>query len=165
MMDVMPTGNRKGLTESGVTLASLLRAHRLLLDEVDEALRREAGLSFPLWEVLATLSLAPEERLRMVDLTKAMCVSKSNVTQLVDKLAEQGLVARETSTADRRLVYAALTERGRETVDRGTEIFNRAAEDQFAAFMTRTEADKLASGLSKIISALDPESTTVVPTR
>ena len=155
----MPTGNRKGLTESGVTLASLLRAHRLLLDEVDEALRREAGLSFPLWEVLATLCLAPEERLRMIDLTKAMCVSKSNVTQLVDKLAEQGLVARETSTADRRLVYAALTERGREAVDRGTDIFNQTAEGKFAAFISRTEADKMASGLSRVISGLDPAST------
>jgi len=155
----MTTTNRQGLTESGVTLASLLRAHRLVLDEVDEALRREAGLSFPLWEVLATLSLAREERLRMVDLTRAMCVSKSNVTQLIDKLEAQKLVSRETSTADRRLVYAALTDRGREAVDRGTDIFNRTAEDQFAAFITRTEADKMASGLSKVIFGLDPAST------
>lgn len=155
----MRTGNRKRLTGSGLTLASLLRAHRLLLDEVDEALRREAGLSFPLWEVLATLSLAPEERLRMVDLTRAMCVSKSNVTQLIDKLEEQKLVSRETSTADRRLVYAALTDRGREAVDRGTDIFNQTAEGKFAAFISRTEADKMASGLSRVISGLDPAST------
>ena len=151
--------NRKRLTGSGLTLASLLRAHRLLLDEVDEALRREAGLSFPLWEVLATLSLAPEERLRMVDLTRAMCVSKSNVTQLIDKLEGQKLVSRETSTADRRLVYAALTDRGREAVDRGTDIFNQTAEGKFAAFISRTEADKMASGLSRVISGLDPAST------
>ena len=155
----MRTGNRKRLTGSGLTLASLLRAHRLLLDEVDEALRREAGLSFPLWEVLATLSLAPEERLRMVDLTRAMCVSKSNVTQLVDKLEEQKLVSRETSTADRRLVYAALTGRGREAVDRGTDIFNETAEGKFAAFIARTESDKMAAGLSRVISGLDPSST------
>ena len=155
----MRTGNRKRLTGSGLTLASLLRAHRLLLDEVDEALRREAGLSFPLWEVLATLSLAAEERLRMVDLTRAMCVSKSNVTQLIDKLEEQKLVSRETSTADRRLVYAALTDRGREAVDRGTDIFNQTADGKFAAFISRTEADKMASGLSRVISGLDPAST------
>lgn len=94
-----------------------------------------------------------------------MCVSKSNVTQLIDRLEAQGLVARETSPADRRLVYAVLTDRGWEAVDRGTGIFNRTAEDRFAAFMTRTEAEKMSSGLSKIISGLDPEITAADPTR
>lgn len=152
----MRSSSQQTLTENGMALGTLLRAHRLLLDLVDEVLRREAGLSFPLWEVLVTLALDPQKRLRMVDLTKRMCVSKSNVTQLIDKLEGQGLVVRETSTADRRLVYAVLTEAGREAVDRGTTVFNRAAEDRFATFMTRTDIDTLFSSLSKVIAGLDP---------
>jgi DNA-binding MarR family transcriptional regulator len=146
------------LTEESTALGLLLRAHRVLLDEVERRLRDEVGLSFPLWEVLVVLAQAPDDRLRMVDVTRRMCVSKSNVTQLIDKLEHQGLVARELSPTDRRLVYAMLTERGRKAAQQGAEIFNAAAKEHFARFLTRSEIEKVASGLTKVIAALEPDS-------
>jgi DNA-binding MarR family transcriptional regulator len=149
---------RMELTEESAALGLLLRAHRVLLDEVERRLREEVGLSFPLWEVLVVLAQAPDDRLRMVDVTRRMCVSKSNVTQLIDKLEHQGLVARELSPRDRRLVYAMLTERGRKAAQQGAGIFNAAAKEHFARFLTKSEIDKVASGLTKVIAALEPES-------
>jgi DNA-binding MarR family transcriptional regulator len=145
-------------TKESAALGLLLRAHRVLLDEVERRLREKVGLSFPRWEVLVVLAQAEGHRLRMVDVTRRMCVSKSNVTQLIDKLEQQELVTRTTSTTDRRLVYAMLTDRGQQATKRGTEVFNDAAKDYFARFITKEEIEKISSGLSKVISALEPES-------
>jgi DNA-binding MarR family transcriptional regulator len=146
------------LTPEGLALGALLRSHRILLEEVERQLREQVGLSFPLYEVVAILATTPEQRLRMVDITRRMCVSKGNVTQLIDKLERQELVTREPSPTDRRLVYALLTERGRKAAEQGTEIFNRAAHERFARFVTEDEIERIAAGLTKVIAALEPDS-------
>jgi DNA-binding MarR family transcriptional regulator len=150
--------SRMHLTAEGLALGALLRSHRVLLDEVEKQLQETVGLSFPLYEALATLATAPEQRLRMVDITRRMCVSKGNVTQLIDKLERQNLLTREPSPTDRRLVYAKLTQRGRKAAEHGTEIFNRAAQERFARFMTKDEIKQVAAGLTRVIAALEPDS-------
>jgi DNA-binding MarR family transcriptional regulator len=144
-------------TEAGEALFLFLRAHRVLFDGVDRAFRKRAGLSLALWEVLVVLSKAPELRLRMADITRRMLVSKSNVTQLIDRLVEAGMVTRLPSPSDRRLVYAALTDHGIESVKRGGDVFNDAAREHLGRFLTATDARKVGSTLAKVISAHAPE--------
>jgi len=140
-------------TDAGNALFVCLRAHRVIFDAIDREFRAELGLSLALWEVLVILSKAPDMRLRMVDVTRRMLVSKSNVTQLIDKLERAGLVTRETSPSDRRLIYAAPTREGIEALRRGSGIFNEAAREHFAQYMTATELRTVRSGLSKVIAA------------
>jgi DNA-binding MarR family transcriptional regulator len=149
------------LTDSGEALAALLLSQRVMFDAVDRRLRAELGLSFPLFEALFVLSVAPEGRLRMVDIQRRMLVSKSNVTQLIDKLEAEGLVEREASPTDRRLVYAILTERGPQVVARGLELFNAVAAEQFSNRLSKGEIEKITSGLAKVIAANAPS----VPSR
>jgi DNA-binding MarR family transcriptional regulator len=157
-MGSMQVKSRTKLSQEGLALAAVLRSHRILFEEVERRLRDEVDLSLALFEALHVLAQGPEDRLRMVDVTRRMCVSKSNVTQLVDKLEAQGFVARVQSPTDRRLVYAMLTERGREAAKRGEEIFNSSAKEDFARFMTKGEIEKISSGLTKVITALEPDS-------
>lgn len=56
---------------------------------------------------------------------KLSCV-KSNVTQLVDRLEADGLVARINDPADRRSVLASITDAGRERFTAGIEAAGRA---------------------------------------
>jgi DNA-binding MarR family transcriptional regulator len=144
------------LIDSGEALAALLLSQRVLFDAVDRRLRDELGLSFPLFETLFVLSVAPQRRLRMVDIQRRMLVSKSNVTQLIDKLEAEGLVKREASPTDRRLVYAILTELGPEVVAGGLELFNDVAGETLAKSLSKGEIEKIASGLSKVIDAYAP---------
>jgi hypothetical protein len=51
-----------------------------------------------------------------------------------------------------------LTKRGRKAAEQGTEIFNRAAKERFARFLTKGEIDNVATGLTKVIAALEPDS-------
>jgi DNA-binding MarR family transcriptional regulator len=145
-------------TDAGDALFLFLRAHRVLFDGIDREFRDRQGLSLALWEVLVILSKAPELRLRMVDITRQLLVSKSNVTQLIDKLEQAGMVTRELSATDRRLIYATLTPAGIEAVQRGGDTFNHAAQAHFANRITPTELQKLTSGLAKVIRGHDPDS-------
>jgi DNA-binding MarR family transcriptional regulator len=140
-------------TKPGDALFLLLRAYRVAADGVDERFRELDGLSLSLWEVLVILSMAPNMRLRMADITLRMLVSKSNVTKLVDKLERAGLVRREASPTDRRVVFASLTPRGVEAVKRGGDIFNAAAREYLGRHLTATEMRSLGSGLSRTIAA------------
>jgi DNA-binding MarR family transcriptional regulator len=153
-LDVIPeAGPFLERTEAGDALFVFLRAHRIIFDAVDRDFRAELGLSFALWEVLVILSRAPDMRLRMVDVTRRMLVSKSNVTQLIDKLERAGMATREPSASDRRLIYATPTPEGIEAVRRGGDIFNEAAREHFAQYMTANELRTVGSGLSKVIAA------------
>ena len=149
---VPETGPFLERSEAHDALYVFVFAHRVIFDAVDRHFR-EIGLSLALWEVLVLLSKAPDMRLRMVDVTRRMLVSKSNVTQLIDKLERAGMVTRELSASDRRLVYATLTPDGVEAVKRGGDIFNAAAREHFARHMTANELSTVGSALSKVIAA------------
>lgn len=140
-------------TEAGGALFVLLRAHRLVFDAVDRALKRNQGLSLALWEVLVILSKAPGMHLPMADVSKRMLVSKSHVTQLIDKLEQAGMVTRERTDVDRRLIYATLTPVGMEALRRGGDIFNEAAKVHLAQHISAAERRNVVSALSKLIVA------------
>lgn len=76
--------------------------------------RRFAGLGATLarFDVLAALDRAPKG-MTMGALSRALLVSNGNVTQLVQKLAKDGLVRIAPSPADRRASIVRLTPRGR----------------------------------------------------
>ena len=79
---------------------------------LDEDLRAEHGLSLQEYVALLILVEAPERRLRMGRLADALTLSKSGATRLIDRLVDDGLVARVTCPSDLRGAEAALTEAG-----------------------------------------------------
>lgn len=54
---------------------------------------------------------------RMSEIGKILKVSKPNITFLVDKLEEQGLISRENDKDDRRAINILLTEKGRRVIE------------------------------------------------
>jgi len=79
---------------------------------LDEDLRAEHGLSLQEYVALLILVESPERRLRMGRLADALTLSKSGATRLIDRLVDDGLVARVTCSSDLRGAEAALTEAG-----------------------------------------------------
>lgn len=65
----------------------------------------------------------------MRDLAQATRTSSANVTGLVDRLADRGLVRRERSLADRRVIEVSLTEAGVELMREGHGQFRRRVEE------------------------------------
>jgi DNA-binding MarR family transcriptional regulator len=93
--------------------AQLLRGHaattRLLGAEL-----QEHGLTINDYEALLLLSQAEGGRLKRVDLARRLVLTPSGVTRLLEGLEAAGLVERAACPADLRVVYAQLTELGRE---------------------------------------------------
>lgn len=61
------------------------------------------------------LAFPPRDELTMQELSERMNLAGSTMTRMIDRLVEQGLVARTRAETDRRVVRVSLTDRGRET--------------------------------------------------
>jgi DNA-binding MarR family transcriptional regulator len=71
-------------------------------------------LSRPRYSIVRMLFLSPQQAMAQSDISQALGVSGSNVTQLIDALVAGGWVERSASPADKRVTYASLTAAGRE---------------------------------------------------
>ena len=72
----------------------------------------EHGMNLGDYQVLVYLSEAPDRALRMCDLADALRLSPSGLTRRLDGLVKNGLVARQPSEEDRRVMMAVLTPHG-----------------------------------------------------
>jgi DNA-binding MarR family transcriptional regulator len=133
------------------TMYAVLNTHRVLAEAMEKRLRAQAGLSLAQFEVLSRLHQAPGTRLRMVDITRQLCVSKSGVTQLVDRLEVAGLVVRESCTSDRRLTYARLTDRGEEALCSAEPIWAPVVQEHFSRHLTSADIRCVRAALDKVL--------------
>ena len=90
----------------------MLRATGHVETAVRERLRDTFGTTLPRFDVMAALFRAPDG-LTMTKLSRELKVSNGNVTGIVDRLAEQGLVSREPGSEDRRIIQLKATDKGR----------------------------------------------------
>ena len=89
----------------------LLGVTRKIENELRDKLRRDHNTTLPRFDVMSALHRHPDG-LRMSELSGVLKVSNGNVTGIVDRLAEEGLVERVPVPGDRRAMMARLTTRG-----------------------------------------------------
>ena len=90
---------------------SWLSASGRINSHLEEGLR-EFGLNLAEYEILVTLSEAPDRRVRMSELAEQVRQSRSRLTHTVSRLEKKALLSRETCTADGRGVWATLMPTG-----------------------------------------------------
>ena len=90
------------------------------------AVASEFDLSPP--QVRALGVLDPERPVPMSELAEALHCDNSNVTGIVDRLEDRGLVERRSATHDRRVKMLAVTARGAEVRERLAERLEQAPE-------------------------------------
>lgn len=128
-------------------LTAMLHAAYAAADEVETKLNA-VGLSWPKLAALKALADAGDS-LPLGQLAERLSCVKSNITQLVDRLEADGLVARKPDPTDRRTKLAALTAAGRKAVKEGTRV-QQAAEREVLRRLTRDETQQLSALLSKM---------------
>jgi DNA-binding MarR family transcriptional regulator len=104
--------------DTGDEVVNLLLAagHRVRV-AVDEALRGSIGLTLRRFKVLQLLAETGPCRLR--DLADAVAVAPRTMTETVDGLESDGLIARRSHPTDRRAVLLTLTRAGQEALVEG----------------------------------------------
>jgi DNA-binding MarR family transcriptional regulator len=99
-------------TEEQKVWRAFLAAMRLLTDELDRELQRDANMPHTYYEILVALSEAPDRTLRMNQLADLCQSSRSRLSHAVARLEEAGWVRREACPTDRRGALAVMTEKG-----------------------------------------------------
>jgi DNA-binding MarR family transcriptional regulator len=87
----------------------VVRCYSLAMRELRASLHGECTM--PQFDVLAQLNRSPEG-LTFSELSRRLVVTAGNLTGIVDRLAEQGLVRRQPDKQDRRHVFIRLTAAG-----------------------------------------------------
>src|SRR5262245_20534283 len=90
----------------------LFACKELIESEVRRRLRENFSVTLPRFDLMAQLDRAPKG-MTLGELSQRMMVSNGNVTGLVDRLVEQGLIDRRPSPKDRRSQIVTLTAEGR----------------------------------------------------
>ncbi len=112
-------------------------------------------LSVAKYSALKQLAVA-DEPLSLSELaTRLVCV-RSNISQLVDRLAADGLVRRVEDPRDRRCVRAALTDLGRERQAAGSQRLETVREGIIEA-LSEVDRGALERALEKLRSSALPE--------
>lgn len=133
------------------TWGQLLRGHaaatRLLGAEL-----QEHDLTINDYEALLLLSQAEAGRLKRVELAQRLVLTPSGVTRLLEGLESAGLVERAACPADLRVVYAQLTELGRERLSAASCGHVGSVRTLFEEHLNDDELETLASLLERLPS-------------
>jgi DNA-binding MarR family transcriptional regulator len=102
--------------QAAETWLRIVQVHDRITRRVDSALHLQHGLSLTGFEALRRIADAPGERATMGEVAEAIGLSRAGVTSTVNRLVAEGLVLRERTDGDKRLLHARLTAAGRERV-------------------------------------------------
>ena len=143
--------------DSGKATASVwpvfLTAHAVLVERV-EARLAEANLPPLAWyDVLWALEGADGARVRLSELAERVVLSRSNMTRLVDRLEQAGLVVRERAEEDARGSYAVLTLAGRAQRAKMWPAYKAAISTLFDAHVRPAEARVMDAVLRRILAS------------
>lgn len=134
-------------------LQVVLDAQRVVADAMEKSLRAQAGRSLAQYEVLHRLDLAPTAGSAWWPSPGGCTSARAGVTQLVDRLEEAGLVARESCPSDRRLTYAKLTTPAIEALRRSRPVCATVVEEHFARHLSGQDLRCVRGALAKVLRA------------
>lgn len=145
---------REGVLDRGREEAwrAFIMAYSTAIEGIERRLA-EAGMPPLSWyDVLLELSAAGG-RLRMHELARAVILSRSGLTRLVDRLAKAGLLRREPDPEDGRGSFAVLTEEGARMRERMWPVYAEGIAEHFGAHISDEEAEVLSRALGRIRAA------------
>ncbi len=89
----------------------------------------------------------------MVEIGRSLLLSNAGVTRLIDRLEQRGLVERASCSHDRRVVYATLTQQGRDAFDEAGPLLAAAAVAHLGCHLGMQEIAAMRRGLDKVLTA------------
>jgi DNA-binding MarR family transcriptional regulator len=133
---------------------SYLLGSARLAERLDADLR-EFGIDLGEYEILVTLSEAPERRVRMSELADAVHQSRSRLTHTVSRLENAGLVDRSNCPTDRRGVWAHLTDAGMELLELAAPTHVEAVRRNFVEAMSEEDYAAVGRAFAAVVSVTE----------
>lgn len=89
-----------------------IAATRMVYSEIERQLQRDSGMPSTYFEIMVSLSEAPDRTLRMSELADRSRFSRSRLSHAVARMEQVGWVERRDCPSDKRGAFAVLTEAG-----------------------------------------------------
>ena len=131
----------------------MLRTHAAVTKQLDSEMLSAHGISLSSYEVLLHLDGADDGHLRMCDLAELAVLSRSGLTRLVDRLAREQLLVRESCPSDARGSFARLTDAGRERLAEARPTHLEGVRRVFLGHLSAEEQQALADCWAKVLPA------------
>jgi len=112
------------------------------------------GLDRGDYQLLAMLSEAPDQRLRLCDLADSLRLTRSGLTRRMEGVLKKKLVARVQSEEDGRVAYAHITPKGFDLLKTAAPKHLESVRRLMVDLLTPTEIKAVASAFGKISANL-----------
>ncbi len=139
---------------------ALIMGMTLLLDRLDDELRRACDLSIVEYEILVRLSETEGRQMRMAQLADALAHSRSRVTHTVARMEHAGLVERRSSPEDGRGVIAMMTDEGLGLLERMAPVHVEGVRAHLVDLVSREDfaaVGRVMNAVSDHLVAAHPE--------
>ncbi|MEV4734449.1 MarR family transcriptional regulator [Saccharopolyspora sp. NPDC049426] len=130
-------------------VGSALLEHRL-----NRELQLAHGLSIADYEILVSLSEAPDMQMRMSELANGIAHSKSRMSHQIRRMESEGLVRRQECPQDGRGVLAVLTEEGLAKLREAAPSHVQGVRDHMIDLLDAEEQKTLAAVFSRLTDHL-----------
>jgi MarR family transcriptional regulator, 2-MHQ and catechol-resistance regulon repressor len=155
-VDSGPSDDTVDLTDPRLTVIGLLAETFLGLSSKLGAQVASHELGQVEFEVLMRLARSPGGALRMSDLAAQTSMSSSGITRVIDRLAADGSVRRESCPSDRRWTYAVVSERGKARLDAALPGHVALVQQWLVGPLSETQLDGLVEALRVVRDGVRP---------
>lgn len=131
-----------------ITMQSELDAH------LRRSLARHSGLSDADYSVLVNLSEAPEDKLRVFELVRALQWEKSRLSHQLRRMEQRGLVERTGCETDGRGAFVSLSPRGREAITAAAPMHVAEVRRHFVDVLTDEQLDTLTEITNAVVASV-----------
>ena len=132
---------------------NFLRAHAAVTRQLSARLEATHGLTLSDFDVLVQLYYAPDRALRRVDIARAVLLTASGITRLLDGLERAGWVEKRACETDARVSYAVLTEAGLQKFEAARRSHLADVDELFGSRFSEKERELLAELLGRLPQA------------
>ena len=134
---------------------TFLQTYATLIPTLEREMKADKDLPLLFYDVLSQLAESPERgRLRMQDLAESLLLlSRSGLTRLIERMEKRGLVTREHSLEDRRIVYTVITPEGISMLEESRPIHSRGIHQHFLRHLDDEDIRGLQVALAKVLKA------------
>ena len=132
---------------------TFITANAEVITRIERDLTAAAVIPLGWYDVLIELYEAPDRRLRLHELARAVVLSRSTLTRTVDRLEQAGLLRREPDPTDRRGAFAVLTDEGLEAMRDAWPFYAQGIVDYFTRHLSDEEARILTAVCKRIRDA------------
>ena len=108
-------------------------------------------ISPPHFEIMKLLDEAGT--LHVAEIGERLLIARAQMTHLIDKLVDLGIVERQMDTADRRMINVVLTSKGRAIVEERDSNIKKATKETLSC-LTDVELETLSDSLEKLRNVL-----------